>query len=297
MDIARCPARPNKTATYKEHNSVSQFVLPFAGFDTGLVSDPLALELGEAGESALQLAFESDGLSASIFAFNGGVDYKEKDRITDVGVQADYEIELGGIGFSAGVGWINDVAESDTLEDAKSAGDKRVAGLAAHMGLTSGPLSFSGHYMAARDKLEEVPWSVMEPDVPKVVYDGKNDSEATNEPGVGMARPSAYGVELGYAFDTGGREIGVAAGYQRTREALALEMPETRILIGISTELVEGVGLALEFARHNDYGANDCTGWEIDNAGTEDNKDDIWSSVCGTGKSGSTLSLLLSAEF
>lgn len=239
-----------------------QFALPFASFDTGLVSDPLALELGEAGESALLLSFESGGLSASAYVFNGGVDYSDRDRIGDVGVQVDYGIEMGGIDVSLGFGWINDVAEGDTLEDAEAASGKRVEGLAVSGGLGFGPVSFAGHYMNARDELGGLDW---------------ND---------GSGQPAAYGVEAGYALEMGGREVAFAAGWQRTREALGLEMPESRVLFGVSTELVEGIGAALEYARHNDYGTDSCAG-----------EDDDGNEVCGTGRSGSTVTLVLAAEF
>ncbi len=160
------------------------FTLPFADFGTELISDPLGLEMGEAGESALQLSFESEaGLAASAYVFNGDVDYKEKDRISDFGVQLDYGIELGGIAFNAGIGWINDVAEADTLEGTTEDG-KKVAGLAVSGGLGFGPVSFTGHYMTVRDELDGLEWNV-EPDA---MESGSGEA----------AQPSAYGVEAAY---------------------------------------------------------------------------------------------------
>ncbi len=251
------------------------FTLPFADFGTELISDPMGLEMGEAGESALQLSFESEaGLAASAYVFNGDVDYKEKDRIGDFGVQLDYGIELGGIAFNAGVGWINDVAEANALEGTTEDG-KKAAGLAISGGLGFGPVSFTGHYMTVRDRLNGLEWNVK----PDATESGSGEA----------AQPSAYGVEAAYALGMGDREVVFAAGWQRTREAIGLEMPESRILFGFSTELVEGVGVALEYARHNDYGASACTGREDDEGG--------YAPACGTGKSGSTVTLQLAAEF
>ena len=67
------------------------------------------------------------------------------------------------------------------------------------------------------------------------------------------ARPSAYGLEMAYAFSLADRDAVGAFGWQRTLEAVALEMPESRLLAGLSSELVEGVGVAVEFAHHSDY--------------------------------------------
>ena len=237
--------------------TAGQILLPFADFGTELISDPMALELGEAYQTVLQIGFEAGSLAGSIYAFNGDADYKGSDRIGDFGVQADYGIELGGMGFNAGVGWLSDlreshIAEEYQLEDEDWPGDrKKVAGLAVSAGLGFGPLTFSGHYITARDKIEELDYA--------------------GEP----AQPSAYGVEAAYAFEMGDREVAVAAGWQRTREAVGLGMPETKVLFGFSTELVENVGIALEYASSSDYGATNG----------------------GTGKDGRTVTLQLAAEF
>ncbi len=270
------------------------FTLPFADFGTELISDPMGLEMGEAGESALQLSFESEaGLAASVYAFNGGVDYKDKDRISDFGVQFDYGIELGGIGFNAGVGWINDVAEADTLEDAGANTGKKVAGVAVSGGLGIGPLSFTGHYMTVRDKLDALNIAG-EAVLPDMLGPDANIDPANYEYTGKLAQPSAYGVEVAYAVEMGDREVVFAAGWQRTREAFDLEMPESRTLFGFSTELVEGVGVALEYARHDEYGAMTCTAVHSTDPTTNPDQ----SFACGgTGKNGSTVTLQLAAEF
>ena len=236
--------------------TAGQILLPFADFGTELISDPMALELGEAHQTVLQIGFEAGGLAGSVYAFNGDADYKGSDRIGDFGVQADYGIELGGMGFNAGVGWLSDVRESHIAEEYQLEEDwpgdrKKVAGLAFSAGLGFGPLTFSGHYITARDTIEELDYA--------------------GEP----AQPSAYGVEAAYAFEMGDREVAVAAGWQRTREAVGLGMPETKVLFGFSTELVESVGIALEYASSSDYGVTNG----------------------GTGEDGRTVTLQLAAEF
>ncbi len=283
--------------------SAGKMGLPFADFETNLVSDPMALEIGEAVKNALMLSFESEaGFSASAYTFNGDADYNGRDRIDKVGVQAGFGTELGPMGVDLGIGWISDFREAESMEGSWPEEDerlesKKVAGLAMSGGLSFGPLSFLGHYVSARDKLGEVGWAA------DVSAHGSPATDPLEEPDVGMAQPSAWGVEMGYAFEAAGREIGVALGYQRTREALALEMPESRVLFGLSTELVEGIGIALEYARHNDYDTGSCAGWEIDLGedekigGTDEPNADTWSAICGTGKSGSSVSLMLSAEF
>ncbi len=223
--------------------------MPFADFETGLVSDPMALEMGEAAETALQLDIEAGGgLSAALYAFRGGVDHDGRERIDNFGAYAAYAIEAGDVEASLDAGWINDLNEADLFEDAQAAGDGRVAGMAASASVAFGPASLLGHYMSARD-----------------------DFDGLDTP----AKPSAYGLEAGYALDMGGREMAFAVAYQVTREAVELEMPERRMLFGVETELVDGIGVAVEYARHSDYDEADG----------------------GTGKDGSTVTALISAEF
>ena len=269
--------------------TAGQFTLPFADFGTELVSDPMALEIGEVGETAVQIAVETGGLSASVYAYNGDVNYKGKHRIENFGIQADYEIEIGAMSVNVGAGWLNDLRTADAYEsdDGPPEGSKKVAGVAVAGGIGIGPVSFSGHYMSARDKFDEL--DVAAGELPERTFDSGVDVTGYGYAGE-PAQPSAYGVEVGYAFEMGGREVALAAGWQRTREAFGLEMPESRVLLGFSTELVEGVGVALEYARHNDYDTKTCTATHTTSADQ--------SFACGgTGKDGQTISLLLSAEF
>ena len=116
--------------------TAGKILLPFADFGTELVSDPMAFELSEAHKTVLQIGFESGALAGSVYAFNGDADYGGKDGIGDFGVQADYGIELGGIAFDAGVGWLSDLRESYKAEELRPEGGdwpgdrKKVAGLA-----------------------------------------------------------------------------------------------------------------------------------------------------------------------
>ena len=72
-----------------------------------------------------------------------------------------------------------------------------------------------------------------------------------------------------------GRDATAALGYQGTAEALALELPEKRLLAGLSIGLVDQVGLGVEWAHDEDYGTAEG----------------------GTGKSADTATVQLSAEF
>lgn len=317
---------------------------PFAVFDTAFYVGTMGEDLGGIDDTILQLDLDSGmGLTGSVFTFAGDVQHKGKDRVNKVGVQANYEIDLGGMGFNGGVGWVNDVREGDGFVDL-SDDARKIAGLAAHGGLSFGPLSFKGHYMTARDKFDDLfvagsangeealvtlPEEAFANGIPvsgtAVGSDGNaladtdanDDITAEQEAAFSysyapeQAKPSTYGVEVGYALEVGDRAFDLAAGWQRSQQAFGTGMAENRTVFSIATELIEGVGIQLEYMREKAYGgmtcsaalngpANEATHFDPDTT-TQDDHIPLPSSIdfgCGGGgDSSGTVSLLLSAEF
>ena len=63
------------------------------------------------------------------------------------------------------------------------------------------------------------------------------------------SEPSATQFEV--AFEAG--EFTYAASYQETDEAEFLQFPEERISVGLSREILGGLGLGIEFAKAEAY--------------------------------------------
>ena len=89
------------------------------------------------------------------------------------------------------------------------------------------------------------------------------------------AEPSAMGFEVAYGFDLAGSDATFALGYQKSDQAVALELPRERVLGALSVGIMENVTLALEWARDDDYSLRDG----------------------GTAEEADTVTLLLGAEF
>lgn len=228
--------------------TAGQYTLPFGTYETNLVSDPLPLDIGETGETAVEFGVEFEGIQGSVFAFNGANDRGGDDRISSIGAAAGYSVEYENSAFGISASWINDLGESDGLEE-DADGDKRVAGWTASGFASFGGVSVLGEYLTAGREFREEAFS--------------------------GAEPSSYSLEVAYEFEVGGKGVTAAASYQRSEEAVALELPESRYLVGLSVDLVEGVALGVEWKRDNDYGEADG----------------------GTGKDADTFTALLSAEF
>lgn len=226
------------TASYSLSLTLGQMYVPFGSFQTHLVSDPFTLELGEARETALLLGFENKGLQAAVWLFNGDLDDASGEERTKGGAWLGYVLGDEEQVWSAALSVTSDLADSDGIAGAlEEAGIVRlrdeVAGLGLSVGFHNRFVSLIGEYVAALDRFEPS----------DLAHNGHG------------AEPSASNLELGYHFELGGYPFTSAVGYQRTREALVLGLPESRWAVGFSVVLMEQVGLGIEWAQDRDYGS------------------------------------------
>jgi uncharacterized coiled-coil protein SlyX len=247
--------------------TAGQFYVPFGAYETNLVSDPLTLEIGESRETAAQLGFVYQGFSGSVYGFNGDNKVKGNSRIDSWGVNLAYAYESDTLTFAAGAGYINDLGDSDTLQDSVSdnrnarfeelvegedpAADTfstdprdRTGGWTVNAAVVYGNFNFIGEYLSATDNFDV-------------------DSLSFRDKG---AKPSAWNIELGYAFQVFGKENVVAAAYQGTDEALALELPKERWLLGWSVGIFDNTALSFEYSYNTDYSKSDGGTGESANA-------------------------------
>ncbi|MCW8839738.1 MAG: LbtU family siderophore porin [Gammaproteobacteria bacterium] len=215
--------------------SAGRMYLPFGNFESGMVSDPLTLELAEIRESALQLGFDSAGFYGSLYAFNGDTaEAGEDDGINHFGANLGF----AGEHFDIGAGYLSTLADSDAnqeLIEPFGAMQENVPGVAAHVIIERGPFTVIGEYVGAN-----------------------RDFASTDPafPGEG-ARPSAWNLELDYSFQMMGKEASLGVARQRTSEAVALELPKSKTLATFSVALFEATALSLEYAMAEDYSLSD----------------------------------------
>lgn len=219
--------------------AVGRRFLPFGVFDTRMISDPLTLEVGETNEISWNLGWGSGAFQAAVFGFNGD------DGLGSAGAMAGYG---GAVSFSSereesavalnlaltsDFGYADNVlsALADAAAGEQSAG--RVAGISAHGSWRYGAVTIIGEYVGA---LESYATGEME-------FAGRG------------ATPASWMLEAAYDFVAAGMEATAAAGYQATREAVALELPARRLLAAVSVALSERVTLGAEWARDSAYTA------------------------------------------
>ena len=247
--------------------------LPFGVYDTNLVSDPLTMDLGDTGQVSVVIGGEAEQFNWSAFAFKGDHQVNGDDRIEGFGAAAGYAVEGDGAGFGVNLSWISDIADADGFDDARDeagldAYADHVAGMGASAQLSLGDATLLGEYVTALDQFGMVE-----------VDDPNNEGQTIEVLGLPFgdtgAEPSAWMFELAYGFALGDRDATFAVGYQTSDEAQALGLPESRVLGALSVDVMENVGLALEWKRDEDYGTQHG----------------------GTGEDATTITSVLSAEF
>ena len=220
--------------------SFGQVYVPFGGFASNLVSDPLTLGLGEARETAVDVGVNAGPVAVSIYVFNGDVDDNgatERSKTEMYGlslVLADGDDDFS---YEFGLDYISSIADTDTLQDAVAGGtvDDYVSGVSIDASFLLGAANVNLEYTTARDEFEFAELS----------FNAKG------------AKPAAFNVEVGYLVNLVGFETQLAASYQGTKEALALGLPEKRLAVAASTLIAKNTSLSLELARDYDYGRSD----------------------------------------
>ena len=210
--------------------TAGRMYIPFGNFETNMVSDPLTLEIAETQEAAIQVGYEANGLSASIYAFNGGADKvgTDKDVVDDFGISLGYSMKAGAVDLDLGIDYINNMAETDGIEGALAGPiQDHTAGTAIHAIASMDNMQLIVEYISASDDFN----------VADLGFNG------------GAARPSASNIEFSYTVN----DYTIAIAHQTSDEIDGSALPETRNMISVSTTVAGDVGLVIEYSDADDY--------------------------------------------
>ena len=82
-------------------------------------------------------------------------------------------------------------------------------------------------------------------------------TEEFSDPAFDGAEPSAANLEFNYEFNINGRSSTFALGFQMTDDAVGLELPESKVLIGLGVEVNDAFNLGFEISNDEDYDIQD----------------------------------------
>ncbi len=242
-------ARIGIAATEALNLDFGQMYVPFGSYATQMISDPLTLEIGETRESVAMATLHNSGVEIGTYIFNGETtELNDDDEIDNFGAFAIYSYEGDRFNIEGSLGYINDLTDSDALQDTIGGTvTDSVAAYTASAIVNAGPFTFIGEYLGASDDF------------------GAGDLSVA-----GGEEPSAFNIEAGYNFELSGKEANIALGYQETEDAVALGLPEKRVLTAFSVAIMKNTSLAFEWAADEDYSvANGGTGNDADTFTTQ----------------------------
>jgi hypothetical protein len=216
--------------------NAGRIYLPFGQFESHMVSGPVTTDLGETGQSAIQVGFANDMIDASLAFFNGDVDETDADDdIIDsyaLGVQFTMpEDTIALLGLTAGVSYISNLADTDGFEGFLTTEGEvadAVAGMGAFISVSFMDKAFlEAEYIAAMDEFTAADLSFADGD---------------------ELAPSAWNLELAYALLEG---LELAVRYAQTSDIKGgvddEVLPESQYGLAAAYEVFDSTTIALEY--------------------------------------------------
>jgi hypothetical protein len=225
--------------------NVGKFYVPFGNFESHFISDPLTLELGETRESGLTVGYVNEWMDVSVSAFNGDIDEIGEDNHIETYVAAASfsvpEEVISNFGIRAGVSYISNIADSDSLQDEDDDGNKiitgsevkdYVEGLSAFLSISyMDKLFFEFEYLGALDEFE----------AGELLFDNGKEF-----------KPETWNFELAYAATD---RLEIAVKYEGGDD-LGDFLPEDQYGAAVTYGLFENTSLALEYL-HGEFENDD----------------------------------------
>jgi len=223
--------------THNLYFQAGKYYPHFGELNSWFISDPLTLEVFEIQESAAEVGYDGEWYSAGVGAFHGDVQKKGDDESRIKGFFADANIHnpddtLGGISLLAGASYLNNVADTDTLQDEVDQIRDYVGGVALYLVAEYNNFSFGAEYITAMDDFHagEMGYAV-----------DRNGNPAET-------KPVAWNVELAY---TPMDPLQLAVKYEGTKDMFGL-FPEKQYGLCVSYDLFESTTISAEYL-HGEY--------------------------------------------
>lgn len=187
------------------------------------------------------------GFHGSLFVFDDPLaKVTQVPKTTNYGVALGYDAPGDQFGWDIGASYlynmigVNDVAyevnQNNLVSAAAVAGyNNRVGATALYADVNSGPFSLGARYTTALQRFNcgTLIGGAASCDLPE--YGNPLIAAFAKNPLVG-AKPWAAGITGGYGFEGWGRNQNVYLGYQASRQAAALNLPQSRWMVGYGIE-------------------------------------------------------------
>jgi len=208
---------------------------PFGSYSHNVIVDSYTKVLTKTRADALLVGYvDASGMYGNAYIFNGAPKSEEttKKRLNNFGLTLGYDGTYQSVGFGVKADYINNIQDTEAFKNELFFGEynKRVGGLALSADVKSGDFDANIRYVRALSELDSVFF--------------KNEN----------AQPWAAGVEVGYSFDVmDGRTSRVYGGYQRTDEAVNLDLGKSRWELGYAVDAWKNTQVGIQYDYSKDY--------------------------------------------
>lgn len=228
--------------------TAGQMYVPFGRFSSAMVSSPLTLILARTKSRPFILGYKSQTDSGPYAAVYGFRSETTEGHSGVGGVNAGYTIKTGNIRGEIGASYMGNIADSAGMQINGSTPNTtfggfssitngsesihKVSGVGAHANLNVDRYNFTAEWVAAAGTFNPIDLS----------FNGHG------------ARPQAGQLEAGVTFMAFSKPASLAAGYQWTQQALALNLPQQRISGVFNISIWKDTIESLEYRHDIDYG-------------------------------------------
>lgn len=253
------------------YSSFGQMYVPFGVYSTTMVSSPLTKIMARTQARAIVVGYQqqtTNSLNVSTYIFHGpsGVSH-EVNRINNGGVNIDYNFKMRHVNADMGVGVITNIADSQGMQFTGNNNNNPPL-----FGGFGGPTeTFTDEFGIVQqiDTGDET----LEHRVPaydfhtilgvgdNLQFIGEYITASTNFSPEDMtyndhgAKPQAWNLEAVYNMPWFEKPTSISAGYQRSKEALAIGLPAQRYSVVLNRSFFKNTLQSLEFRHDINYGS------------------------------------------
>jgi hypothetical protein len=263
--------------------SIGQLYAPFGQYTSYMTSDSLPKILGRSKVRAAVVGYNdpsNKGLYGSLYTFSGDSRTTENRNIDEGGFNVGYRYRAGPIKATASTSFITNIADSAGMQNngvddanqfqgfgASSSTEqiqRRVPGLDIQGNISYGAYTWIAEYTGAVRHFDETDLS----------FNGHG------------AKPQAIHTEGVYNFAFYERPASLAIGYDRSWQALGLNLPRSRVSSTVSYSVWRNTLVSFEFLHDINY-SNDTAGGIIDG----NQSDEVLLTPAGSNSNAFTLTL------
>lgn len=224
----------------------------FSRYQIHPITRSMTQVMSEALETSLKLGFIAGGFTGSIYAFDDPIpEIGHSSEPTNYGAALGFDMPGDQFGWDIGVGYMynlmgaQDVADAVNFFESGNGYEDRASGVAAYADINAGPFTLGARYTTATQRFNRFDLSE------NGIADRSAGLLQVNAEG---AKPWAAGLQAGFGFDNiFDRNQTLYVGYQTSREAAGISLPENRWLAGYNIDIVRNTNLGIEWDHDRAY--------------------------------------------